>query len=414
VWSSQALTALLGVVAGGALFAAAPWLCGHVLRIPDALLAEATGSFRLLAVALPIIVTAAGLRGLLEAQQRFDVIAGVRLFLGVVTFVGPALMMPFTRNLVAMTLVLVVGRLLGWAALAAACWRVTPSLRRAPAMDRQAVGELVRFGGWMTVTNLVTPIMTYLDRFALAALVSLETVGHATTIFEAATRIAILPVALVGVLFPAFSTAGAMDASRRDELYRLGLLSLVAVLYPMILAIIAFGQEGLRVWVGADIALAAGPALKVLALGVFVNALGHVPFALVQGCGRADLTAKLHLLQLPPYVVAVWWLVSEYGLMGAVVAWSGRAAVDALGMFVLAVTAGNAAPPRRSTLLGAAVAAAGVAGVVVAPPGGFRVALFATAVILFTVVTWRVMLRPGERATFGALIDPVRRSRGDR
>ena len=77
-WTTILPQAALGVAAGMALALAAPLLSGRVLRMPPGLAAEATAVFYLLASAVPLVVTAAGVRGVLEAAQRFDLVNMVR------------------------------------------------------------------------------------------------------------------------------------------------------------------------------------------------------------------------------------------------------------------------------------------------------------------------------------------------
>jgi len=67
-----------------------------------------------------------------------------------------------------------------------------------------------------------------------------------------------------------------------------------------------------------------------------VNCLAHIPFTLLQARGRADLTGKLHLAELPFYVVLLVVLVGSVGIGGAAIAWSARCVVDALALFLLA------------------------------------------------------------------------------
>jgi hypothetical protein len=76
--------------------------------------------------------------------------------------------------------------------------------------------------------------------------------------------------------------------------------------------------------------------LQWLAAGVFLNSLAQVPLALVQGVGRPDLTAKLHLLELPLYVLGLWWLISTFGIVGAAIAWTLRVGLDAAVLFGMA------------------------------------------------------------------------------
>ena len=56
----------------------------------------------------------------------------------------------------------------------------------------------------------------------------------------------------------------------------------------------------------------------------------------MQGAGRSDLTAKLHLAELPLYAILAWWLIATRGIEGAALAWTLRVAADAMCMFALA------------------------------------------------------------------------------
>jgi len=54
---------------------------------------------------------------------------------------------------------------------------------------------------------------------------------------------------------------------------------------------------------------------------------------MLQGQGRPAIVAKLHLLELIPYVAILWIGMAWAGLPGAAWAWVLRVAVDALLMF---------------------------------------------------------------------------------
>jgi O-antigen/teichoic acid export membrane protein len=73
-----------------------------------------------------------------------------------------------------------------------------------------------------------------------------------------------------------------------------------------------------------------------LAMGILINAMVQVQYALVQALGRPDLTAKFHLAQLPLHALLVWWLVSLWGTTGAALAQSIRLAMEALLLLVAA------------------------------------------------------------------------------
>ncbi len=399
VWTALVLMLVFGL-AGGLLVAfLAPLLVHAVLNIPEALHAETLQAFYLLALSVPIMVTTAGLRGILEAQQRFGLVNAVRGPMGAFIFVGPLMVLPFSRSLVPVVGVLLAGRIVAWLVYLLLCFRVMPSLRTGMILQRAAVKPLVSFGSWMTVTSTISPLMVYLDRFFIGAVFSMAAVAYYATPYEMVTKLSMIPTALVGVLFPAFSANLMRDRARAARLFDRGVTYLLVVLFPLTLLIVTLAHNGLDLWLGSEFARHSTTVLQLLAVGVFINSLGHVPFALVQGAGRPDLTAKLNLIEVPFYLIILWWLIRSHGIEGAAVAWTARMTVDALCLFVMArrFVPDSASLVRRMALtFGLALIAFAGGGYMT---GGMTKALFLSlALPLFVSVAWFVVLSSEDRA----------------
>ena len=398
VWTTLLLMLVLGFAGTAAVFLISPWLAGRGLNIPAALQEETLQSFRLLGLSIPFVITTAGLRGLLEAHQRFGLINVLRIPMGVFTFAGPLLVLPFSRSVVPVVATLLAGRIAAWAAHLLLCLRVLPELRRSLAWERSAVGPMLRFGGWMTVTNVVSPLMVTLDRFLIGALVSMTAVAYYATPYEVVTKFLLLPGALMGVMFPAFSASYAQDGKRTALLFRRSVKSLFLVLFPIMLCTVALAQDGLKLWLGAEFAQHSFRVLQCLAVGVFINSLAYVPFAFLQGVGRPDLTATLHLTELPLYLGLLWWLIGTRGIEGAAFVWTARVAVDALFLFGLAkrFLLGKRRIRLRTALLPAVALL--ILALATLLQGPIVKGLFLSGTILcFVLVTWFRILTPEER-----------------
>jgi O-antigen/teichoic acid export membrane protein len=234
-----------------------------------------------------------------------------------------------------------------WASLSA-----IPSLRRGLKLDSSFVRPLLRFGSWMTVTNLVSPLMVTLDRFLVGALLSIAAVTYYVTPFEVVTKVLLIPAALMGVAFPAFSTSSVHDRSYTSVLFGRSVKSMTLILFPIVLFIVVFAKDGLTLWIGADFAQHSARVLQLIGIGVFINSLASVPFAFLQGIGRPDLTGKLSLLELPFYLLSVWGLTKLRGIEGTALAWTLRMAVDGAALFFLsAKIVPQSAPAVRRTAL---------------------------------------------------------------
>src|SRR6185369_7424697 len=117
--------------------------------------------------------------------------------------------------------------------------------------------------------------------------------AYYATPYEIVMKYLILPAALVGVLFPAFSAHPAAEETRK--LYRTGMRALLLALAPLTLATVVWARPLLQLWVGPEMAAHGYRVLQVLAVGVFINGMAQLPFYFIQGAGRPDLPAKFHL-----------------------------------------------------------------------------------------------------------------------
>jgi O-antigen/teichoic acid export membrane protein len=404
VWTSLLLMLILGALGAMIIAAMAPALVHHALKIPEALQSESVRAFCLLGLSIPAVICAAGLRGLLEAHQRFMLVNVLRIPLGVFTFAGPLLVLPFSRSLVPVVGILVAGRYVGCAAHFWLCLRVVPELKRRVAWHTPSAMPLLRFGGWMTVSNVVSPLMVTLDRFVIAALISVTAVTYYATPYELVTKLLLIPIAVVGVLFPAFTVSFAKDEVRAALLYGRSVKFVLLALFPVILLVVVLARNGLTLWLGPDFAQHSTRVVQWLAVGVLANSLALVPFSFVQGVGRPDLTAKLHLLELPFYLGMLFWLIHAYGIEGAAMAWSARTAFDALALFVLARRFLPASTPMRIKTMGLLAAAMATLLLAVLPQHIMpKVTFLLVAILCFVIVTWFLILTPEERSLASGL-----------
>ena len=184
---------VLGVVGGLVLAAVTPWLAYDVLKMDPALRPEAATSFYLLAASLPFALPTIGFRGLLEAHQHFGLATALRLPYAIFNFVGPLLVIPFSRSLVPIVGILVGGRVLMFAAHLIFSVRRYPWLRVWSVKRISTLLPLLRVGGWMMVSNVVSPMMVYLDRFVIGALIGMTAVTYYVTPFEVISKLLIVP-----------------------------------------------------------------------------------------------------------------------------------------------------------------------------------------------------------------------------
>lgn len=328
-WTAALVQALMGLLGGAILALVAGLLVRRILNIPPELVTEAIHSFHILALAIPAALVLSSFRGVLEAGQRFDLVNAVKVPLATSNFVVPLIGVALGWTLATIVAVLVATLYMGVYAYYRACGVVFPSIRAQRRFHRGEFGHLLRFGSWVTVSSILVPALVYSDRLLLGALASVAAVGLYAAPFDMIMRASVIAGSVASTLFPAFSSA---RASGRAEIYeRMAAQSLKFLLLavgPIAMLTIPLAPAIMTVWLGPAYGSEAADALRILSLGVLVNCLGYVPSALIQAFDRPDITAKLHMMELPLYLLLSWLLISMLGITGAALAWSVRVLVD--------------------------------------------------------------------------------------
>lgn len=389
VGTATLIMTALGVVAGLIMAACAPWGVGLINAVPDK--QEAVNAVYAMALAMPFIVLTSGFRGILEAQHAFGVINVIRVPMGLFTFIGPLVVVLFGEpRLDLIAAVLSFGRMIACLVHGYFAWRVMPKEVGRFTWEFNLIKPLCVSGGWLTVSNVISPFMGYVDRFVIAAIVSASAVAYYATPHELVTKLWIVPGALTAVLFPTF----AAQMSERDpqtwHLFKKAVHWLFVALLPITMGIAIFAHELLSFWINPEFAFHSAPLLQIFAFGILVNCLAHVPFTLIQGAGLAKHTAVIHATEFPFFLLILWWLINEYGINGAAIAWLIRMLVDTSLMFAAsAALLGKSINDliNTSVLLMSMLAIAGFA-VASIESVGLRIMVLASimAILLATVV----------------------------
>lgn len=329
-WTGLLMMAVFALIGAIVIASLTPWFVSSVLNVPKPLRDEALWAFLMLAMAIPAVVLSAGFSGVLTAIRRFDLINALRIPMGMTIFLVPLAILPYSKSIAFVCAGLMSIRILFLVLYAVACFHAFPPLRANVGIERSEIGRLLTFGGWMTVTNIIGPFMMYMDRFVIGATMSIAAVSYYVTPYEMVTRILVIPAAIVAVLFPAFAASKESGLSHAATLYSLGGRAILGMLAPVVLVLVVFAREGMYIWLDSDFSQKSAPVLQWLAIGVYLNSYAQVPTAFIQGIGRADITAKLHLWELPAYITLVFWLLKTQGIIGVAIAWVLRACLDAV------------------------------------------------------------------------------------
>lgn len=335
--ASLAMSAGIGLITCTALILSTPYLVTSVLKIHPANTIVATDAFVIAAAGIPFTLTFGTLKGLQMAHQRFDLVNFFQGGIGLCQWVGSVLVLWLGGGLREIILMTVLVRIVAAVGSFALLPKLIPNVfAERPLWDSATVKELVSFGGWVTVSQVVSPLFLYADRVLIGTFISMTAVAYYVVPQEALTRLSFIPMSVTTTLFPAMSqeSAAHQSQSRLDALYFRTTKYLVYALIPIVLVLFAFAQEILTVWVGPDFALNSTHVFQILVAGLLFNMVAQVPVTALHALGRPDLSAKFHLAELPLMLALNFILIPLFGIVGTAIVWSVRAAVDAALLFL--------------------------------------------------------------------------------
>ncbi len=256
--------------------------------------------------------------GALESRERFllanifQIVSnslGQLVPLSVAIYVGPSLSgiipVTFASRLVmtAITMAVVIG---------------SERLLRFDRINIRQIKSLLGYGIWVTLTNIISPFMTSLDQFVIGKMIGADFVARYSVPMTAASRLQIFNGALARSVFPRFSRMKHAEASPLAIKGMVTLAYLSALLFAPALVIL---HPFFDYWMGKVFASYAVPVAMTLFIGSWMNGLANIPYTLLQGQGKPDSIAKLHVSEVLPYCAALWLSVHFFGLTGAAYAW---------------------------------------------------------------------------------------------
>ena len=335
IWTSLFMMVAFGLIGAALIIFGADKLVGSLLDVHPIYREEAVAAFKVLGIGVPFVIATSGMTGLLEAHQKFRTLSIIRIPLGLFTFVGPFVVLQFVDSLIWITTVLVCIRVIVFFVYFFTTSKICPELLSPVFPTSGHIRPLFGFGGWLTISNIVGPMMVYFDRFLVGSVLGMSAVAYYATPQEVLGRVHMLPYAVMGVLFPTMTTVIEQDRARLPILYNQVNIGLVIIILPIMFGVFLFAPEILQLWLGDDFSLVATPVVHWLSLGLLINVMARPALTLLQSAGRSDLGAKTHLSELIPYAVLLYFFTVNYGIVGTAIIWFARVFIDIIILNVL-------------------------------------------------------------------------------
>ncbi len=332
-WTSLRFQLVSGI-AGALVFCLfALFAAQHILKIPPELQDDTRTTLLILGGCIPILLASNAARGVLEASQRFDLVNYVRVPASISFYLLAAACIPFGISVSGIVFLSALSRVATAVGYFLLCFRLYPALRRQASFSRTVFRRLASFGGWVMVSNITEPVLSYLERFFIVSLLPVGLFSYYAAPVQVVSKIVIFAGSLAPTLFPFFSYHGTKNAAVVSDVSARSCKYLLFLMTPIVTVLFLFSKEILLIWLGPDFAAKSSLVLQLLVLGYFLNSFGYIPFTSVQALDRPDLKAKLDMVMVPVYAGLLWMMIGRMGIDGAALAKLVVTLVDVVALF---------------------------------------------------------------------------------
>jgi len=336
VRSLQRIYWCMALLLGSTLFLLAPILAEHWLQPRELDPAYLANALRWMAVAIalqwPTFLYANCIGGL----QRQTLLNGVQLLASLGRYPGALLWLAFASPTLDVYFFNQCCVSFGHTATVMfILWRILPKSERSEAseaIDWKSIRAFAIGVGSISVLNL---ILTQYDKLLLSTLLPLREFGYYSQAVALVAGLGIIGTPIGAAVFPRFSqmvATHAMDELR--EIYHHAMQLLSALLLPLSVTMITFGDSLLFVWTGnAVTAQNAATVMRLLAFAMTIYALLSLPNCLQYAHGQTRLLLQIYVVAIAIYLPLGFLMATWHGGEGA----AGALSIVLLAMFVLGV-----------------------------------------------------------------------------
>lgn len=324
--SAIAAVALTGIIGGVVCSLYAGKLLHKIFDLEATEALELNTSVHIISVLLPVVLASSILNGTLLGSKKF-----LELNIAAIVTQSLVLLLPLVSaiyidtGLETLVASILFARITGISVQTYMVIKRAGIRPRMRAIDKKCVMKLLRFGGWVSISGFISPIMTSADRLLIGNQLGLGSVTTYSIPYQLTSKTTIFAASLSEALFPRIS--GETEQNSK-ELPNKSVISLIALTAPMVLLGILVSDFVVGLWISEAFASKAVNVTNILLVGFWINGLATVPYITLQSRGKPHLVAYFHAIEVVPYLIILYFGIRLLGIEGAALAFTTRVTAD--------------------------------------------------------------------------------------
>jgi O-antigen/teichoic acid export membrane protein len=191
-----------------------------------------------------------------------------------------------------------------------------------PIWDPQSLKPLFRYGGWLTLAQVVSQVTGSVDKILIASYLSPASVGYYSISISLPIKLWIIHGAFVSSAFPLIVSLKAHSASPAEVFHLVSRFarSILLLLSPFVLFFIFFGYTFLSAWINDIYARNGLFCIILTSVYALISGFSSIFHALLRAWERADLSTKVYLFTTLGYLPLLYVFIRWLGISGGALA----------------------------------------------------------------------------------------------
>lgn len=327
--TSSGFILILGAFAGVLLYFLNEKI-SSLIGLSDNLSQVFTGAVIYVSLTIPVFLIGLVFQSYFDGVENFKISNYIKILSNSLLSLFPLLSYLYFRSLEGAIIGLLIGRTLGM--IIGYFYLVKSIGYFGIRITFSVLKELLSYGSWLTVSNIVSPIMVYFDRFIISSMLGPKAVAFYAAPSEAVSRLLNIPGSISRALFPYIANQSQISNHKAVKKQALSITFIISFL--LVFPLIMLSEKIIDIWMGQKYIETSAAVLKVLLVGFLFNSVAQIPFSSIQAKGHSKIAALIHLIELVPYLGLLYLLIYYFGVLGAAISWSIRVILDCVVFYI--------------------------------------------------------------------------------
>jgi O-antigen/teichoic acid export membrane protein len=191
-----------------------------------------------------------------------------------------------------------------------------------PIWDPQSLKPLFRYGGWLTLAQVVSQVAGSVDKILIGSYLSPASVGYYNISTSLPLKLWIIHGAFVSSAFPLIVSLKAHSASSAEVFHLVSRFarSILLLLSPFSLFFMFFGYTFVSAWINDTYARNGLFCIILASVYSLISGFSNIFHALLRAWERPDLSTKVYLFTTLGYLPLLYVFIRWLGISGGALA----------------------------------------------------------------------------------------------